>query len=101
MTVPMRAIRCLLVAASFGALCEFTSVVGALITLGAGLLALMGTPRDIPMAESASSEYGAWLICVLGFALTTLALVPLGGGLGGPVAVALCICAPLLGTMVY
>jgi len=97
-----------MVAAAFGVLCELTNFVGALTTLGIGVLVLINTPRNESVAESALAEYGAWLICVVGFAATAIAIAPLvgehgwpTGGLGFPTAIALCIFSPLLGTIVY
>jgi hypothetical protein len=96
-----RALRCLIISAAFGALCEFTAVTGAIITLAVGLIALMRLPRDRTPTESSMSEFGAWSICVIGFAITTIALAPFIFPLGVATALALCICSPLLGTMVY
>ena len=96
-----RALRCLFVAAAFGLLCEFTAVVGALIVLAAGILAFMRMSRYEHPVESWLPEYWAWLMCVVVFSLTAFALAPFIGEIGGSVALALCLCSPLLGTLVY
>lgn len=102
-----RALRCIMVAILFGALfeltvlCESAAFIGAVITLAIGLVALMCTPRAEKPGESFVADYLAWLLCVFVFAVTTIAIAALIGGLGWAAAIALCICSPLLGTMVY
>ncbi|REJ97021.1 MAG: hypothetical protein DWQ34_03070 [Planctomycetota bacterium] len=88
-----------MLAAFFAGLCVFWSLVGALITLAAGLIALMLVSRSGPSRKSEFSEYFPWLLCTVSFVVTTLLLSPFAELSG--VTIALCLLSPLFGTMIY
>jgi hypothetical protein len=94
-----RGLRCLVLAALFATLCVFTAIVGGLITLAAGLLGLILMPPSESVPESGLSEYRPWILSVLFFAGTTMALAPFADL--PPIPAALCLLSPLFGTMVY
>ena len=94
-----RVVRCVLLAGAFAALCVMASVVGALITLAAGLIALAAVSRRDPSAASYFSEYLPWLLCTLSFVATTLVLSPFAAL--PAVVILLCILSPLFGTIIY
>ena len=94
-----RAVRSVCLAGAFAALCVMASVIGALITLAAGVIGLaVVSRRDSPEAPG-FSEYLQWLLCTISFVAMTLVLSPLAGL--PAVWLALCILSPLFGTMIY
>ena len=94
-----RVVRSVLLAAFFAALCVFASVAGALITLAAGLIALMVIARSDSFGKSGFSEYFPWLLCTFSFVVTTLVLSPFAELAAIPIP--LCLLSSLFGTMIY
>ena len=94
-----RVTRSVFVAAFFAALCVFTVLIGALVTLAAGTLALMLLSRDDASMKSGFAEFLPWVLCTTSFAVATLALAPFTQL--SAVVVAFCVLSPLFGIMVY
>ena len=70
-----RIIRCILVAGVLAVICVWTSVTGAAASLIVMAFALYLLPRDAVQADFA--EFAPWLLCMLAFALFSVALIPM------------------------
>jgi Na+/H+-translocating membrane pyrophosphatase len=79
-------------------LCAVAQIVGAIISLAAGIIGLSVLSRRESAGASFASEFSQWILCTVTFAVTTLLLSPLTNLLA--ISVAYCILSPLFGTMI-
>lgn len=93
-----RVFRFMFLAGVFATLCVMISV-GVYITLAAGIIGLVVVSRRETLEASFLSEYLYWLLCIISFAVMTLALLP--WAYFPAIGIAFCILSPLFGTIVY